>query len=398
MPSSLAAALAASQKGGPTATTTSEKKKNETPRPSSLMKYNQKKEEIDRKEKVTASKKPQTKEKKEKGKITNRGKGNTKNENPSQRTPNKTGKKPDENVVGGKSRNKRGKKKGGNVPTEVNANNDHDAGGLVFVCDIPSDSDDSESNNDACHGVDNGVDGNLDGADGAQEVDHAGREEGECDDSDVDFDVVVIMDGGENTTTTTTQHHAQREKGDGRGKGPRGGGKGGRGGRDNRNNDRNKVAGDRGRDRVNPKQRNGGRDNDAKGGRDFKSDNNTRVVRADSTIASAANPTTAPTNPGAMPTPWSTRAQASNNNQGNHRKDQHRSNSNRTHGGGHPKGHTVQNNGRQNPPSRNTTSFARVSTPSNSQDRKEAESAPLPKVESLAMKGRWADEDSSDDE
>ena len=411
--SSLAKALAASKKGG----SVPEKKKAEPPRPSSLMQYQQTKgKEGEHKEKGAVTKTTQQQKmqgKQQHIKKNHDNKGNINHHKPNQKkTENKSGNMSNEKS-GSKSPNRKGKKKRGAQSTSQNNCNNADDEAIVFVCDIPSDSDDSDYI-DECDGVDGDGDFEDDDYvddDGGNGIDHADLEEGECDsDSDSDIDVVVIMDG---LDINNTQNASQggREM---RGKGDRGGGRGGRG---NRNEQGNNKAGGRGRDKVEqPKHQNNAREKDRRGnadnyekdrrgGRDFRSGNiNKRGEGA------SAKPTQPTTSSGLMPTPWSTRGHAVKNQTDNRNQNQHSSrkqhsrNDNRAHGGRHSgdsfparDNRQHRDNHRQNPPSTSTPkpSFAPASTLTKP-DKLDVPAAPV-KFESAAIKGRWADEDSDDE-
>ena len=191
---------------------------------------------------------------------------------------------------------------------------------------------------------------------------------------------------------------------------------------------------------------NAGRGRDDSGGRDLRSGGN--HTKGDSS-GERNNATTNPSSSsGLMPTPWSTRAQAMNNDHhgNNHHRNQnnsrdnslgahtgrhsnnharagrhsnnhhthgrHSNNHNHVHAGRHSNNHTSA--GRHAFNSRfptheeshqsrqqNVPSFAPASTllgSNTNNNTKETTAVPPPKLESAAIKGRWADEDSSDDE
>jgi hypothetical protein len=373
MPSSLAAALAASKKGGPAAANASVKNEDEYPssRPSSLQQHvqkkddavsrlstlkqhNEKKDDVKRDERETTTTKGQReKMKKHDGTSNNNHKKDSdKIKDPAQRekTPPNEGYKNPDDEGGAKPTTKRGKKKEAKVspqaknydiatgqivfvcdipsdgddddgdckdyanvydggrsntsakrrgrrkrakaPTPPVKIADNTTGEIVFLCDIPSDSDDNEDECDRDYSDDG--DGNLDDDDRGDGAD----EEGECESvvDDLERNVVVMTDDRQKNTARN------------RGNGDRG--NGGRSGRDDRSSQGPQVAG-RGGDRGALMHGTPGRGNNAKcGGTNVRRGNNESLGDGgkDRHIHNL------PVNPGAMPTPWSIRAQATKNN------------------------------------------------------------------------------------
>ena len=179
---------------------------------------------------------------------------------------------------------------------------------IVFVCDVPSDGDDDyddDGDGEYLDGGDGSVDDDNGGGDGADEG-------GECGESVVDGldrNVVVTSDGRQNNTTARS-----------RGNGDRGGGGGGRSGRVDRTASQGPqfavlggTGGDRGaivRGAPPP-----GRGNNAKCG----GNNNVRRGNDEYSLGDGGGKDrriipNLPVNTGAMPTPWSMRAQEATKN------------------------------------------------------------------------------------
>ncbi|KAL7529760.1 hypothetical protein ACHAWF_003104 [Thalassiosira exigua] len=366
MPSSLAAALAVSKKGGPSATAvTSDKRTNESSRPSSLLQYQQTKQgqekaspkEPQHHEQHGKQKEQSTKESHgvggKKGKANRRRKNKKKGGNGSDQVdnqPTKTG----------------GEKKRGNAQSTPHNNVDVPSDEIVFVCDIPSDSDDSNDDEDDVvvnHNQDLGVPND--------------DAEGESDSEDLDLDVVVIMGGDE------TNRDIAGSRGNVRGQKGRGG-KGARSDRGNKN-DRRKNNSENVGGRNTAKNHHHGREKDRRGG------GSDHAAKDDRTGNGAG--AMKPTNPALKPTPWSVRAKATESKANNFQKPSGRNN----HAGPHSHGQPPTQHSRQKKPS---ATFDSESAPASAllAPKSAKEAAPPPKLESLALKGRWADEDSSDDE
>ena len=451
MPSSLAAALAASKKGGPAAVDTSVKSEDEYPssrpsslqqrnqkkdvsRPSSLQQHNQKKDGVKRDEKETATKGPRGKIKKHDGTSNNDHvkDGNIKDPIQREKTlPTEGGGDPDDEG-GAKSTTKSAKQKGAKASPPAK-NYDLSTGQIVFVCDIPSDSDGDGDYRD-------GGDGNFDDDDRGDVADEGGECEIEVD--DLDFNVVMTMEGCQKNTARN-RGKGDRGKGGSRddrsSQGPpfagRGGDRGalmhGTPGRDNNSKcgginlrrGNNKSLGDGGKNRhipnlpVNPgamptpwsiraqatKNNNdlgiSKQGADASRGRNLGSGNTTTAKVDRSTGGHIANP---PANPSSTPTPWSARAEAMKNNDACDKSTRKQSRDNDARAGLHPRNHcpTGGTSSRERissgAPHPNPT-IASANTVIESGYGKEPAASSAIKLESTAIKGRWADEDSDDE-
>jgi hypothetical protein len=510
MPSSLAAALAASKKGGPAAVDTSVKSEDEYPssrpsslqqrnqkkdvsRPSSLQQHNQKKDGVKRDEKETATKGPRGKIKKHDGTSNNDHvkDGNIKDPIQREKTlPTEGGGDPDDEG-GAKSTTKSAKQKGAKASPPAK-NYDLSTGQIVFVCDIPSDGDDDDgdckdcaddydgarptkpakrrgrknrgkaptssvkisdnspgeivfvcdipSDSDGDGDYRDGGDGNFDDDDRGDVADEGGECEIEVD--DLDFNVVMTMEGCQKNTARN-RGKGDRGKGGSRddrsSQGPpfagRGGDRGalmhGTPGRDNNSKcgginlrrGNNKSLGDGGKNRhipnlpVNPgamptpwsiraqatKNNNdlgiSKQGADASRGRNLGSGNTTTAKVDRSTGGHIANP---PANPSSTPTPWSARAEAMKNNDACDKSTRKQSRDNDARAGLHPRNHcpTGGTSSRERissgAPHPNPT-IASANTVIESGYGKEPAASSAIKLESTAIKGRWADEDSDDE-
>ena len=419
MPSSLAAALAASKKSGPAAASAPTKKKDETPRPSSLMQHQKKKDTTPASKQKKPQEKPKANNSNQTAKSLNKGNNiNTEKKSPQKHSSTKKNHTKDKDTADttqSKSPNRKGKKKKGGksqtTPAKKDNSNHTDADAVVFLCDIPSDSDDSEYV-DECDGVDDDYydeadedfeDGDC--VDGEQDD----LEEGECDDSDSDFDVVVVMDG------TEVQHHDKHStppregKGGGHTRGGRGGGRGGRSGRDYRSDPRGHRSEGRGNDiRGTPKQQHSaGRGQDIHHGGRGTSGHSPKDNRRDTKTSLAK-----PTNPASMPTPWSAKAGTMKGQESLNKHHQHHNNRHSDHGPRHAGGRHSNDRARDwrqhneafpqktfKPRKPATSSFTPASTLLKPNNEKKVDAAkPAPKLEAATIKGRWADEDSSDED
>jgi hypothetical protein len=305
MPSSLAAALAATKKGGPAAVNTSGKNEDESPsRPSSLQLHNQKKDVVKRVERDAVTKGPREKIKKHQGNT-----HNDDDDDQREKTPPNKGDKHLDIEGSSKSHIKRGNKKGANDMTPVKSD-DIAAGEIVFVCDIPSDSDNDDGD---CRDYADDNDGRR-----TKSVKRRGRKKkakaptpikiadnstGEivfvCDIPSDSDDCVDECDGDCRDGGSKNNNSRSRGSGDR--------GKGGRSGRDNQG----LQLADRGEDKGALIYGKSGHGDNAKcGGKNLRRGNNESLVDGckDRHIP---NP---PVSPSSMPTPWSIRAQATKSN------------------------------------------------------------------------------------
>ncbi|KAL3762325.1 hypothetical protein ACHAW5_006325 [Stephanodiscus triporus] len=440
MPSSLAAALAATKKGGPAAVNTSGNNEDESPsRPSSLQLHNQKKDGMKRVERETVTKGPREKIKKHQG--------NTHNDDDDQRekTPPKKGDKNLDIEGSSKSNIKRGNKKGSKDTSPVKSN-DVAAGEIVFVCDIPSDSDNDDGvcrdyadDNDRGRTKSVKRRGRRKKAKAPTPIKIADNSTGEivfvCDIPSDSDDCVAECDG--DCRDGGSKNNNSRSRGSG----------GGRSGRDNqglqladrgesghgdnaksggknlrKGNKESLVDGCKDRQIFNPPvspssmptpwsiRAQGTKNNNdtgistqgggaRSGGMNLRSGNITTTKGDRSNDRYITNP---PGNSSSMPTPWSARADAMKNNDGCDKSTRKQSRDNDARAGRHPRDHFPCKgmisreritSGAPNP----TPTVTPANTVIKSGNEKELAAFSDIKLESTAIKGRWADEDSDDE-
>ena len=412
MPSSLATALAASKSVQP-GHTASEKARGDPPRPSSLAKYNQKQRDPVRKGAELTRNKPDkiesnTASEKAHGdppRPSSLAKYNQEQRDPARKgaelTRNRTDKK--ESINSGKPHththtlkksNKASKKNNSHTPI-TQRGRDEPGNEIVFVCDIPSDCDDSGCTDEKNH---------LDPPHPSSLM--------QCNQNKREFvredkertrqrnDKKVSINNG-----NPHKHKGSPKKNHAASIGNVSHGSNTQKGRDKADNnivficDIPSDSDDsgcidecnaRGKVKGNPKERYAGRGSKEQNRGKNGDCHIAKTVGAETRI-SVNNPTTPTKKTDSLPTPWSARVQITKKHQSN-RRSQQRKEKACAHDRRRPKDSTSQNIQR-NFSSNNTP----ASTLINSKDGKEATES-LFNVESAALKGRWADETSSDDE